>query len=177
MTDTVHKGQKQVVEGSATGDYYVQTLLDWGSCGNLIYVGEVKTGVEEHENRHFIQKIVYDANNNPVKMLIAQNRSSLGCTSFSYEILSNTKILVTLNSGDCTEVNKGDSFTYIDFQGQIIKKIDDFSFQVEVNTGTSALTNATVSVQEFDLIVKFENEKTKDYTKRRWDHRTRYAYS
>ena len=33
------------------------------------------------------------------------------------------------------------------------------------------------NLNESDLIIRFEHEKTKFYTNRRWDHRNRYLYS
>ena len=175
-TDSHHKGQLQVVEGSATGDFYVQTLTDYGPCGSLIYLGEAKTNSQPQENRFFIHKFEYDSSYNMARILIAQNTSSLGCTDFTYKSLNQDIVLITLNNGDCSELNVGDSFTYDFLHGEVFKKISDSIFQIKLmNPVTYAETNLVIN--EFDLLVRFESDKTKDYTKRRWDHRNRYGYA
>lgn len=181
MSVKVHEGQTQIVEGSATGHFFVTPKMEWGTCGSLIYLSECKTATNDSESKHFIQKFIYDASYNLIKVLIAQNISTLGCTNVSLRVLSPRMMEVTLNNGDFSEVNKDDSLTVKTTQqltGKVFKKISDTVVHLEVDVGTAGLVDeASVAINVNDLTVTFEGDKTKWYTNRRWDHRDRYFYA
>lgn len=181
MSVKVHEGQTQIVEGSAVGHFFVTPKMFWGPCGSLVYLGECKTASNDSDNNHFIQKFLYDTSYNVIRVLIAQNISTLGCTDVSLKVLSPRMVEVTLNNGDFSEVNKDDSFTSKtaqDITGRVFKKVSDTICHIEVNVGTAGLIDETnVIINETDLTVRFESDKTKWYTCRRWDHRDRYSYA
>lgn len=181
MSVKVYDGQTQTVEGSAVGEFFVTPKMEWGVCGNLIYLGESKTATNDSDNKHFIQKFVYDASYNVVRVLIAQNKSTLGCTNVSLKVLGPRIMEVTLNNGDFSEAEKDDSLTIKttqDIVGRVFKKISDSVVHLEVNVGTAGLFDETnVAVDVNDLTICFESQKAKFYTKRRWDHRDRYFYA
>lgn len=182
MSSRVHDGQLQVVEGSATGHFFVVPKMEYGPCGSLIYIGESKTSSYESENKFYIQKMVYDSNYNLVTILIAQNLSTIGCTDISFKTLNDKVIEIVANNGDFSEANVCDCLNIKtstqEFGGKIFKKLSDTKVHLEVTNGTSGLVDETNSiVNENDLIIRFEHEKTKFYTNRRWDHRNRYLYA
>jgi hypothetical protein len=182
MSSRVHDGQLQVVEGSAVGHFFVVPRMEYGTCGSLIFLGESKTSCHESENRFYLQKFVYDSNYNLTTILVAQNLSTLGCTDVTLKILNGTVVEMVLNNGDFSEANVGDginikTFTQ-EFSGKIFKKLSDSKVHIETTSGTAGLLNETNSaINESDLIIRFEHEKTKFYTNRRWDHRNRYLYA
>ena len=180
-TGKVHKGQTQVVEGSAVGEFYVIHKMDYTNSCQLKYLGEAKIGLPDSVGAHFIQKFEYDARKNLERVLIATNESTLGCDEISVEKLSDTTVKVLLHSGDASEVTEGDSFRADTgsqlIQGNVKRKQDDQKLILELcEPSPSMVDEYNVSVSEEDVMVAFNNEKTKGYTKRRWDHRERYVY-
>lgn len=174
----VHKGQMQVVEGSPSGDFYTKTVLGYEGK-RLIYVGTQKTNTSPTENRCYIEKLVYDNQGLFQELLIAQNLTSLGCTNVTIRKLSDKVAEITPNNGvGIAEVNKNDGFNIIStnntFSGIIVKKVNN-SLHVEINE--SLIVNETVDIAEFSMIIRLENDLTKDYTKRRWANRTTYLYA
>ena len=180
MSSVVHKGQIQVVEGSPSGDFYVKTILGYNDAKKLIYVGTQKTNTTQNENRCFIEKLIYDELGLFQEILIAQNLTSLGCTNVTIKKLSPNVAEITPNNGvGIAEIYKDDSFnltsTNNTFSGIIVKKVNN-SLHVRLNSDFS-IVDETITINEFDLIVRLENELTKDYTKRRWANRTTYLYA
>jgi hypothetical protein len=175
-----YKGQAVAVEGSVTGDFFTDVKLDYQGGFNLIYLGECKTPTEDSYNRHFIQQFVY-TNNLLTSVPTASNKTTLGCTSFNMDIVNNKIISITLNNGDFTEINIGDNFILVNSNfniiGTILKINSPTNAMVTVITDTSLLTPVSnVTINATDLTCHLEHSTTKDWTKRRWDHRTRYIY-
>lgn len=195
MSEKQHLSQLQVVDGSAVGEFHVIPKFDYNSSMQLEYMGEAKIGKPDHENAHYIQKLVYDSACNLSRILIATNRASAGCTDVSVEILSDKKVKIIANNGDFNEVEiptQGGGAQKTGFRAttlnlktptqEFVGRVEEVSTNglevtVELNTANGLLlaeTNTTIN--EFDLILQF-NSNNKPYEKRRWTHRTRYIYA
>ena len=180
MTDTVHKGQKQVVEGSAVGEYYVIPKFAYNCFQQVEYYGEAKVLVEDHANRHFIQKFTYDCVGNIERILIATNKSNVNCDNLDFIPINNTQSKIILNTGDFSEVQEKDAiFLKTGLQtmvGHVLKKNSDSEIIVQHGSGNSYVQELGVIINKDDLTVTFKHDNTKDFAKRRWDHRERYFY-
>jgi len=179
MTDTVHKGQKQVVEGSAVGEFYVVPKFAYNCYQQVEYMGEAKVSVSDHVSRHFIQKLEYDCVGNVERILIATNKSTVDSNNVDVTPIIDTQVKITLNNGDFDEVNKGDALylktSLNNIMGSVYKIIS--SSQVIIEHSQETYTpELAVDIDKKDLTVTFKNDKTKDYTKRKWSNRERYFY-
>lgn len=194
MTDTVHKGQKQVVEGSAVGDYHVIPKFAYNSFQQVEYIGEAKVGVADSVNRHYIQKMIYDCVGNLERILIAVNIATAGCTEVSVVPISDYKVKIIAHNGDFAEVE------YPHRVGSVQKKPSELT-GFRLNTGTQVIEGRIIEINddateiivernidnpvivvenntiinESDLLLTF-NSDNKPYEKRRWTNRTRYIY-
>jgi hypothetical protein len=190
-TDKTYKGQLQVVEGSVVGEFYTTTKSDYAGNLSPVYLGECEIGCADSQNRHFIQKFLYDTGCTGSfcsgtgsflsKIVIATNETTLGSTNININILTANAIEITLNSGDCAELNPGDGVALksgiYNINGTVLRKNSDTDFVVATMNITTGLVNASnLAIAETDLMCHLENEKTKSYTKRRWDNRSRYVY-
>lgn len=180
MTDTVHKGQKQVVEGSAVGDYHVIPKFAYNSLQQVEYMGEAKIGVPDHVNRHYIQRLDYDCVGNLERILIATNKSTADCDNVSFIPVNDTQSRVILNTGDFVELFEKDAvFLKTGTQtltGHVIRKISDTEVIVEHGGGNSYTQQLNLPIDKKDLTITFKHDNTKDYAKRKWSHRERYFY-
>jgi len=179
MTDTVHKGQKQVVEGSAVGEYYVISKFAYNCLQLVEYMGESKIGISDHVSRHYIQKCEYDCVGNLERILIATNKSTVDSDNIDLIPINDTQTKIILNTGDFNESNIDDSVNLKtgtqELIGTIYKKIS--SNEIIVGHGEKIINqDLGVSISKTDLTVTFKHDSTKDYTKRKWSNRERYFY-
>lgn len=180
MTDTVHKGQKQVVEGSAVGEFYVVPKFAYNCLQQIEYIGEAKVGVEDHTNRHFIQKMIYDCVGNLLRIVTAINRANANSDNINLVPELEGVVRIQLNNGDFTEASEKDAIhlktSTQELMGEIVKKNSDTEVLVKVDGQTVYVLESNASINKNDLVITFKNENTKDYTKRKWTNRERYFY-
>lgn len=181
MSDKQHKGQLQVVEGSPTGEFHVIPKFAYDIYFNLEYLAEAKIGKSDHVNAHYIQKFVYDASCNMTRILIATNLTNCDCTDVSIDVINGITIKISTTTGDFVEVNEGDSFNLTTptqkIVGLVAKREDDTTVVVTLSEEDLTLVDETdTSIAVTDLTVKLNHKNTKEYDKRRWDHRERYFY-
>lgn len=194
MSDVVHKGQKQVVEGSAVGEYHVIPKFAYNCLQLVEYIGEAKVGKPDNANAHYIQKLEYDHIGNLERILIAQNIATAGCTEVSVIPISEYKVRIIAHNGDFSEAEypkegggtkkKPNLLTKIKLdtgsqvvEGKIIEIVNDNATEiiVEKNTDAALVTENNVAINETDLLLTF-NSDNKPYEKRKWTHRERYQY-
>lgn len=195
MSDKVHKGQLQVVEGSAVGEFHVVPKFSYNATLQVEYLAEAKVGLADHVNGHYIQKFIYDATLNLKRILTASNRATAGCSEVSVTPINQTQIKITAHNGDFNEAersivgggsrNKNEQkLTTISLKtgtqeivGQIIKVSDDGLEVTVERSGETPIIVAenNVSISETDLLLTF-NGLHKPYEKRRWTNRKRYFY-
>lgn len=186
MADKVYKGQNVVVEGSLSGETLITTKMAYDTKMNIEYLGEAKIGSPEDTNRYFIYKYIYDCNLNLVEIQSATNESSVGANEVSVDT-SGSFITVTLpDGGDFSELNKDDHLSLKTINNTfnmlpVFEIVDNNSIKIRKsdipsNIIAGIVDESNTQIDEFDLKVKFVNTATKDYSKRRWDHRTRYIY-
>jgi len=191
--NTSHKGQIQVVEGSAVGEFHVISKFSYNTVFDVEYLGECKTSTQDNENNHYIQKFIYDPVFNLTRIMIATNRVTVGCTEVSVQILNNQQILVTAHNGDFDEVEdfmskntyskKADSIStgfFLDtgtqkFQGLISEKISSNQVRVILQNEQMFVNQNNVLIPEQNMFLTLNGEN-KPYEKRRWTNRTRYFY-
>ena len=183
MSNTTHKGQLQVVEGSPVGDFYTIPKFDYDSASNLLYLGEAAINKTDRQNAHFIQKFLYNSSFNLIRIVIATNITTTGTTLvFSLAPLNSESVDIVISNGDFDEVNLEDQFSLNTgtqvINGTVVKKLSNMHVEIKLSRPDLSLTPQTnVTISATDLMVTLVHANTKDYTKRRWDHRTRYSYS
>lgn len=188
MTDTVHKGQVQVVEGSAVGEFYVVPKFAYDSAFNVEYLGEAKIGKPDNSYSHFINKFIYDPAFNLLRILIATNRLVCDCTDVTIATIGDARVRVTANNGDFAssfvdargKENERDILLLTtginEINGKIIEKVSETEVIVDIMDNSSITPEVNAIISTSDMIMQLNNPKTKDFVKRRWDLRERYIY-
>lgn len=185
----VYKGQNVMVEGSLSGETIIVTKFAYDTAFNLEYLGEAKIGTQEHENKFFIQKFIYDPAFNLIEIINATNITHCGADQVTIDVTSDPMYLtITIPSeGDFTEANVGDSiFVTTDTneisQFPIAETNQTDTVRVLKNDIPSNILSSISDEANFilnnvnDLRLTLKNDSTKDFSKRRWDHRERYTY-
>jgi hypothetical protein len=177
----VHKGQTQTFEGNQLGEPISNTKLAYDAAFNVEYIGECKVGVKDEERRHYIEKFEYDSSFNLSIIKVAQNTLIGNSTNISINTSFNSShIRIILNNGDCSEINIGDNFSVVTnnqaIRGNIVKVISNTEFWLLKSDNTSAIEELDVTILPESILYHLQHDNTKDYTKRRWDIRTRYIY-
>ena len=114
MGSKVHKGQEVVVPGSLVGETIVTKKIDYDSVCNPIYIADVKVGIPDCENRHFIKFLTFDSSCNLTKVETALNKTRIGDSTDSItvtlDVTSDTSFIsITVAGGDFSEIAIGDS--------------------------------------------------------------------
>lgn len=188
MGSKVYKGQEVVVEGSLSGETIIVTKFAYDPAFNLEYLGEAKIGTREWENKFFIQKFIYDPAFNLVEILNATNEMTTGAAELTIDTSDNHYIVITLPAGgDFSEVSPQDSISVSTANNKFhLLPVHDTNQEDQVrirktdipaNILATIVDEANTSLAPTDVKVRLENERTKPYEKRRWDHRERYIYA
>jgi hypothetical protein len=182
----VFNGQDVILEGSPTGDFPYITKMAYNCNAQVEYIGECKTGLQDHERRHYIEKYSYNCLMGLDKVLIAQNFLNSGATSATITVSSrNVTINLTPGNGDFREVNAGDSL-YLKTSTQsimnfpITAKIDDYTVKLRKADAAGSLdtvANEIAVINLWDCYVELRHDDTKPYHKRCWDRKERYRYT
>jgi len=194
MTDKVYKGQKQIVEGSAIGDFHVIPKFSYNSLQLIEYIGEAKVGLPDTANAHYIQKFIYDAVGNLKRVMIAVNLATAGCTEVSVIPINSHNVRLIAHNGDFTDAEhpkegggklKADKdLTLIrlntgtqQIEGRVIE-INDEATEVVIrrNVDTPTITTENNTIIEENKLILTLNSTNKPYEKRRWVNRKRYIY-
>lgn len=189
MGSKVYKGQNVMVEGSLSGETVIITKFAYDTAFNLEYLGEAKIGTQVHENKFFLQKFIYDPAFNLIEILNATNKTNVGADQVSIDVTSDPQyLIITLPSfGDFKEASPGDSiFVKTDVNSVAQFPISDTDNVSQVRVDKKDIpANILVSITDqsnfilediFDVRLTLKADKTKDYSKRRWDYRERYIY-
>lgn len=185
----VHEGQVVVVEGSLVGETIIVTKFAYDSAFNLKYLGEAKAGSAIQENKFFIQKFIYDSAFNLIDILNATNRSSVGADQVTVDVTTDAMhVVITLpNAGDFTELNAGDSLSLITVNNTFnllpikdtnqTNQVRILKNDIPANILATMIDEVATPIATANLLVQLNDDKTKAYKKRRWDHRERYIYA
>ena len=183
MGSKVFKGQEQQIEGSLVGEPIIVTKTAKTPTLQIEYLAEAKYATPDYANRHFIFKFTYDFALSVDRILQASNDTRTEATQVTVDTTIDKRgIKITIVGGDFSEVNDGDEFslttTLNDMQAVLIKlKLSDTELILEpTNLANPIVDETNTPIGADDLIIRLQNEKTKDFSKRRWDHRERYIY-
>jgi hypothetical protein len=186
MSSKVYKGQGVIVEGSLAGETIIISKFAYDSTLSLEYLGEAKAGTSPSQNKWFIQKFFYDSTLSLTDIKNATNRTNVGATMVSIDASNPNLPIITISNGDFSEVNSGDTISLTtptqNVSGYPIRKISDT--QISINflqdcgqpPAVSVLSETNTSISLNDFIITLSSDATKDWAKRRWDHRDRYVY-
>lgn len=193
MSDRQHKAQLQVVEGSATGEFHVDHKFAYDCNHQVEYIGECKVGDHDDQNKHYIQKMVYNNFLSLERVLIASNVATTNSTEISIEVIDSKKFKITTLDGDFKEVERTtigggkkkalNELTALSLNisgnittGSIIKVSENRDEVVVESIDDISLTNVNnLIINDSDLLLTFKSEN-KPYEKRRWSNRERYIY-
>jgi hypothetical protein len=181
MNAKTYKDQLQIVDGSGVGEANITTKLAYNVKNAVEYISESKVGTTDRQSNHYIQKCIYDASDNLIRIVVALNRTNCNITQINLTIIGTNKVKIESVTGDFIEVNIKDSLmlntgTQI-IQGEITQKISDTEVLVSLNNENPLLINEIGTVIALgNLIVALEHPSTKDFDKRRWDRRVQYIY-
>jgi|DEB0MinimDraft_6_1074348.scaffolds.fasta_scaffold21121_2 hypothetical protein len=165
------------------------TKFAYDAAFNLEYLGEAKIQATDSENKFFLQKFIYDPAFNLIEILNATNDTSLGAAALTIDVSSDPNfILINLpNGGDFSEVNAADFISVktvnnefnllliYDTDQNTNARIRKSDVPSEILSTIVDETNTVIASQ--DVLVRLEDDSTKELNKRRWDHRERYIYA